>query len=93
MHTLVLITNQHKEFESKIYPVVSKDRNNHVIFSGLPKIYVDYLDFEKCENFESLENNIITKIEKEFDLKELKYLKTGVVDSYQKTIEYIKNQQ
>ena len=71
--------------------MVSVDIKNHISFSGLPKIYVDYFDFDNYRIFDVFEKEILPiagdkmglklKEEKEMDLKELDVIKYGPVNS------------
>ena len=48
----------HKDFTSDVYKLVSIPYYDKISFNALPKRNVDYFDFEKYEDFDSLEKNI-----------------------------------
>ena len=80
----------HREFTSDIYKLVSLPYYDNISFNGLPKRNVDYFDFQKYEEFDSLEENIIASCE-QFNFEKIKQLKSPIFTSYTEIVEYIKD--
>ena len=80
----------HREFTSDIYKLVSIPYYDKISFNALPKRNVDYFDFEKYEDFDSLEVNVIES-HNGLNLAEVKSLKCTILKSYTEIVEYIKD--
>ena len=49
----------HRDFTSDVYKLVSIPYYENISFNALPKRNVDYFDFARYEEFDSLEKNVI----------------------------------
>ena len=67
-------------FTSDVYKLVSVPYYQDISFNALPKRNVDYFDFEKYEDFDSLEENIIDS-HNELDLVEANELNCPMLKS------------
>ena len=81
----------HRNFTSDVYKFVSVPYYTNVSFNGLPKRNVDFFDFYKYEDFDSLEESVATA--EHLDLPnfiETSELSCSPLETYSEIISFLK---